>query len=50
MPVIELEVGAGETGEGEDERQEDHEEAGVCPERADQVDEAHYAHGDEEEC
>lgn len=49
VPVVGLEEGPGEQAEGDDEREEDHEEADVCAQRADEVDEAEYAHGDEEE-
>ena len=49
VAVVELQVGTCEQGEDEHEGEEDHEEAHVCADGADEVDEAHEAHGDEEE-
>jgi hypothetical protein len=50
VPVVRFPEGAGEHAEAEDEGEEDHEEADVCAEGADEVDEAEDCHGDEEEC
>jgi hypothetical protein len=49
VAIVELQIGAREHGKGEYKSEENHEEANVCPDGADEINQAHDAHGNEEE-